>query len=396
MYLEILEDLKQMKDIKEKKDLVDKKNEEESDRERSDYRKSVILQNYHHYLKSEEIKESEVESSPIPFNTKDEDGEDVVGFYKKENASPKVAFKLDSSDLDERKRSRLENNLKYLKNMNYLQDTPRTSCIDPPNNPSNLNNLLEKENSGNKNHVNANIKKPVARKSSIGKVQNWNSLGLILRGIKNQNNNENMNYSTNTPLNVTSNFNNNNNNDGSLIMLDNKPFFNQEAKSMDVEKMDRPISNLISSNTLNQNLTGSFLISNKDKQNSNVPKGLQLLRTSLIGQLGLSNQIEFVTELKKTKKELELYKTTVTNLSDELLYLKSHNFLIDKIISDFQDSQKKIFKCEIENFNHTLKVYKCLYDEEVKSKRKVIEELAKIVDEIHLKYIINKFLVVYA
>jgi hypothetical protein len=265
--------------------------------------------------------------------------------------------------------------------MNIIQDTPRNSCLDYTANniTTNLNNIYEKENSANKNHVNANIKKPV-RRTSIGIINNLNSLGLLFRGMKNKNENFSSTFAA---------INNNNfinHNEGSVIINDTKPFFLNETKSNEEDRIEKTGStHALTSLNSNQFMTSSFINNNKDKYNNMAPKGLQLLKESIIGQLGLSNQVDINNEVRKIRKELELYKTTVTNLSDELLYLKSHNLNSDKIISDFQVSQKKILECEIENFNHTLKIYKSLYDEEIRSKRKVIEDLARIVDEVYVK-----------
>lgn len=95
--------------------------------------------------------------------------------------------------------------------------------------------------------------------------------------------------------------------------------------------------------------------------------------------------IDLVAENKYLNKELAMYKNMVMSLSKQWSNRKAVDSEINNIINEYKEDQKTLLIDEFDKVTHVMKVYKCFYEDELLSKRKMIEELAKIIDELYLK-----------
>jgi hypothetical protein len=95
--------------------------------------------------------------------------------------------------------------------------------------------------------------------------------------------------------------------------------------------------------------------------------------------------IDLIAENKYLNKELAMYKNMVMSLSKQWSSRKAIDSEINNIINDYKEDQKTLLIDEFDRVKHIMKVYKCFYEDELLSKRKLIEELAKIIDNLYLK-----------
>ncbi len=383
---------KKKKDVKEReKELNDLKPlETDRDRDKEEFRNAGEVDILNE--EAEKLSNSQLEKS---FSSSEEkEKENVIKTQKNDsrNYIPKISFQnKESFDIEEKKRNRLQNNLKFLNSMNFIkQDTPgdKRTSEDTSNSLtafSNMNTVNLQTSGGagvastilspshkletTKFHSNNNIIMPVKKKPS----RLINNLGLLFNKLvlDNQFNYQNTQNSQNTLYpQHTSISNNQVNNFSSASVVETPPFILKDEDTP--ERMDLKNKALLRKRTLN----------------CRIPHMYDWLRESIVSSTKLNfnqgNVNDHTQEIKQLRKELTLYKTTVQNLSSELEFLRSNNINVEKIICEFQENQKKIFDVEIENLNQVIKVYKSFYEEELLGKRKVIEELAKIIDEIYL------------
>jgi hypothetical protein len=269
------------------------------------------------------------------------------------NNNIKDLLRKESLDVQFQKEKRLENNLIFLKTMNFIKnETPTNNKLSEENlvfgsSDSKNNVVINTESYLAKSHVNANISRPV---SKIGKMKTLNLLynKLQKEGFIANTNNTQLNFVTNTV-----------NNQGSICENDDNAKLIQRQKTLSKK--------LRLSMFMPDSFTSTARPSFKESS------------------LGLDFDIRLVM------KEIKTYKITIENLSNELLYLRNNNFQLEKTIENYQENEKKVLESEIENFSNTLKLYKSLYEDELKNNRNIIENLVKIIDEMQLKYFINNF-----
>jgi hypothetical protein len=100
---------------------------------------------------------------------------------------------------------------------------------------------------------------------------------------------------------------------------------------------------------------------------------------------GRADGLDLVSENKNLNKELAMYKSMVMSLSKQWSSRNSIDSEIHSIIIDYKEDQKKLLADEFERVTHIMKIYKYFYEDELLAKRKMIEELAKIIDDLYVK-----------
>lgn len=382
MYLEILEDMKEMREMK-----IRKENEEKIGNAQSSIHVPFFGEklNVNHgnnaYNLNEEIKEVEnddkILTTPFVLKKEEDAGEGLMKTAIEDNLDEKK--EAGEGDIEEKKKNRLENNFNFLKSLNLLkQETPKNKEDRPkvnfilPEESTVVNNLTP--NVSSKHHTNSNIVRPVDKK----KNRLMNNLNMIVSKLINAENFSNT-FADNPNTQAV--------NLGSIVETHPLNLNIIRSEEHDKDKIDKILSG---NNNQNNNQFSFASLFNREKTQSKRPKGLNWLKESIVSNTskfyGVNpNKEDISYEIKQLKKELSLYKTTVENLSGELEVVKQKNMEIDNIVSEFQETQNKIFQSEVENFNHILNIYKNLYEEEIKSNRGVIEELGKVVDEVYLK-----------
>lgn len=120
-----------------------------------------------------------------------------------------------------------------------------------------------------------------------------------------------------------------------------------------------------------------------------------LLISSLTGQYDndLANQEarqylvdEYTHEIKELKGELNVYKAYIDSVNFKLEKDGDNDSRLDQIIQDFQVKSNKIHSSEIDNLNMTFQSYKDFYEDELESRKDLIEKLLLRIDEAKLKY----------
>jgi len=100
---------------------------------------------------------------------------------------------------------------------------------------------------------------------------------------------------------------------------------------------------------------------------------------------GRAEAIDLVAENKYLNKELAMYKSMVSSLSRQWSSRKAIDSEISNILAEYKEDQRLLLADELERTNHIIKIYKHFYEDELLAKRKIIEDLAKIIDELYLK-----------
>jgi len=100
---------------------------------------------------------------------------------------------------------------------------------------------------------------------------------------------------------------------------------------------------------------------------------------------GRADAQDLVSENKYLNKELAMYKSMVMSLSKQLSSRNAIHTEINSIINDYKEDQKILLADELERVAHIMKIYKYFYEDELLAKRKMIEELAKIIDDLYVK-----------
>lgn len=93
------------------------------------------------------------------------------------------------------------------------------------------------------------------------------------------------------------------------------------------------------------------------------------------GSVQVNNEanLQLMTELKTLRKEFILHKNAIDNLQSEDASLKAIREEYLKLINNFQENQKTIFKTEIDNFKKILKIYRSFLEEDLPFKRNLDE-----------------------
>jgi hypothetical protein len=100
---------------------------------------------------------------------------------------------------------------------------------------------------------------------------------------------------------------------------------------------------------------------------------------------GRAEGIDLIAENKYLNKELAMYKSMVSSLSKQWSSRKAIDSEINNILNEYKEDQNLLLEDEFQRVTHVMRIYKHFYEDELIAKRKMIEELAKIIDELYIK-----------
>lgn len=116
-----------------------------------------------------------------------------------------------------------------------------------------------------------------------------------------------------------------------------------------------------------------------------LPRGI---KASLISQGSFKNSIigeEQIQEIKQLKSELTMYKTHNDMLTKKFQGYSSLKKEVHNILDKYEQKNREIYKMELENLKDCFSIYRGYYEEELSSRRQIIDDLCKIIDDMKLK-----------
>lgn len=103
-----------------------------------------------------------------------------------------------------------------------------------------------------------------------------------------------------------------------------------------------------------------------------------------IANLQIDNS-EYLKEIKELKTEINMYKNYIQAINDKLENEQKLKLEIEHLYKYYEENNKKIFKCEIDNINKCFEVYRKFYEEELLSRKNIIENLSVTIEDLLLK-----------
>lgn len=94
---------------------------------------------------------------------------------------------------------------------------------------------------------------------------------------------------------------------------------------------------------------------------------------------------EDLRELKQLKNEVSIYKAYIESVNSKLEIEKKHNLKIQKEYYNYDNKHNSILKTEIDNLLKCFQTYRDFYEEELNSRKLLIEELLIEIDDLKLK-----------
>lgn len=94
---------------------------------------------------------------------------------------------------------------------------------------------------------------------------------------------------------------------------------------------------------------------------------------------------EYTREIKQLQNEVAVYKTYVESVNSKLEAERKHNTKIQKEIQAFESKSNKIHRNEIENIYKVFQSYKDFHEQELDSRKQIIENLLLKLDDCKLK-----------
>lgn len=132
-----------------------------------------------------------------------------------------------------------------------------------------------------------------------------------------------------------------------------------------------------------------FSLLEKSPMNFVNSKDYKNLKASIMSQNSIRGSFlmhdDQINEIKQLKGELSMYKTQTEMLTRKF---QSNSILkneLQKMLDTYENKNKEIYKTELKNMSDCFDIYKGFYEEELNSRREIIDELCKIIEEMKLK-----------
>lgn len=124
----------------------------------------------------------------------------------------------------------------------------------------------------------------------------------------------------------------------------------------------------------------NLLMNSKDHKNL---KASIMSQNSFKGSFLLND--DQINEIKQLKCELSMYKTQTEMLTRKF---QSNSILkneLQKMLDTYENKNREIYKTELKNLTDCFEIYKGFYEDELTSRRNIIDELCKIIEGMKLK-----------
>lgn len=111
------------------------------------------------------------------------------------------------------------------------------------------------------------------------------------------------------------------------------------------------------------------------------------LKGSMISQFSHSNLMieENIQEIKHLKAQLDMYKNHVEMMTSKMGSFSLRSIEIQNMIKSYASKNEEIYKIELENLQTCFETYRGFYEEELKTRRDIIEDLCKVIEEMRMK-----------
>lgn len=112
------------------------------------------------------------------------------------------------------------------------------------------------------------------------------------------------------------------------------------------------------------------------------------LKASVISQCSHSNLMieENIQEIKHLKAQLDMYKNHVEMMTSKMGGYSLKSIEIKNMVDSYASKNEEIYKIELENLQTCFETYRGFYEEELKTRRDIIEDLCKVIEEMRMKY----------